>query len=299
MVFNSEWSEYISRCAVEAMLYEVSATPKPGLVDRSNSGAHKDMNFFSFLSSSAALQQFFYQCAQKGTEFDSLDTIELLRQIRGVGIEAEKKMYQATGGANTHKGLIFSLGIISAAAGKYFFNKTEYQVSIEKICRIVSDMTKGIVEQELAGAGKKDNLTHGESLYLQYGFEGIRGEVEKGFITVRRTAFPLFLKLIEEKRGGINDVLVQVLLHLMMVTEDSNVLARHDLNTLEYVRQKAAYALSLGGIYTAEGKAFIIEMDEDFIEKNISPGGCADLLAVTIMLYSLYKTGCLGKSNFL
>jgi triphosphoribosyl-dephospho-CoA synthase len=149
MTLKTELCEYISKCAVQSMLYEVTATPKPGLVDRANSGAHKDMDFFSFMSSSAVLGPFFYRCARKGVEYDSPNVEGLFHQIRGLGVEAEHKMFQATGGVNTHKGLIFSLGIICAAAGYYFLNKTEFQVSIEKICHIVSQMTKGITQREL------------------------------------------------------------------------------------------------------------------------------------------------------
>lgn len=286
MISNNNICEYISKCAVESMLYEVSATPKPGLVDRCNSGAHKDMDFFSFMSSSAALSQYFFKCAEKGLAFNSQDGMELLYQLRGIGIEAENKMYHATGGVNTHKGLIFSLGIICAAA-TCFSSDYSWPLSVEEICHKISQMTQGITERELVNIKKEGKLTSGEKLYKQYGIKGIRGEVEEGFITVRQISLPVFLELMNKNQGGINDNLVQVLLHLMTVTEDTNVLARHDLDTLQYVKVCALHALESGGILTGEGRQYIQQMDADFIERNISPGGSADLLAVTIMFYFL------------
>src|SRR5690554_5961831 len=98
--------QYISELAIKTMLFEVSTTPKPGLVDRSNSGAHKDMDFYTFMESSASLAHTFYQCALSGLEFKGKSLNELMNSLRPIGIEGEKRMYRATKGINTHKGLI-------------------------------------------------------------------------------------------------------------------------------------------------------------------------------------------------
>ena len=90
--------EKIRQKAVTSLLYEVSATPKPGLVDRLNQGAHKDMNFFSFMASSVALSPFFYLCALRGAESNDIDLDKLFNDLRPIGIEAENAMYLATGG---------------------------------------------------------------------------------------------------------------------------------------------------------------------------------------------------------
>ncbi|MCG8501823.1 MAG: triphosphoribosyl-dephospho-CoA synthase CitG [Firmicutes bacterium] len=287
MISNEDFCESLSEYAVKALLYEVSATPKPGLVDRCNAGAHKDMDFFTFMSSSAVLAHYFYKCAQKGVAFEGQDSSMLLHQLRSIGIKAERKMYQATNGVNTHKGLIFSLGIICAAAANCFSRHRQVQIPIEEICRQVAQMAKGIAERELKKTGEEKNPTYGEKLYKKYGIKGIRGEVENGFLTVRKRALPVFLDLIKFSKRGMNDILVQVLLHLMSVSEDTNIIGRHDLNTLSYVKESAAYALSRGGMFTEEGRACLRGMDAVFIRKNISPGGSADLLAVTIMFYFL------------
>lgn len=80
-----------------------------------------------------------------------------------------------------------------------------------------------------------------------------------------------------------NDILVQTLLYLMTVNEDTNIVARNNLETLEWVRRYANQILISGGMLTKEGMKVVYEMDREFIRRNISPGGSADLLAVTVM----------------
>ncbi|MFZ5969633.1 MAG: triphosphoribosyl-dephospho-CoA synthase CitG [Bacillota bacterium] len=284
---HNHFCQYISELAVRAMLYEVSATPKPGLVDRNNPGAHKDMDFYTFMASSAALSSTFYLCTKAGMDFDETDYRLLLQRIRPIGIEGEKKMFAATKGINTHKGLVFSLGILAAAVGSVFTETQSTIFDTDVLCKRVQEMTKGISEGELFQLRKKENLTYGEKLFLKYGIKGIRGEVESGFKTVRSCSLPVLRALMQDTDKTQNDIYVQVLLHLMALAEDSNVLGRHDLSTLSYVKEKAKDALSAGGIFTAEGRQKILDMDEDFIMKHISPGGSADLLAVTLILYFL------------
>lgn len=292
MLSEAELCEMIGRYAVMSLLYEVSATPKPGLVDRFNQGAHKDMDFFSFMASSAALSSYFSKCALQGAEFQGNNHRELFESLRPVGLEAEKAMFRATGGVNTHKGLIFSLGIIGAAAACCQKEKEGQSPDVEDICAKVSQMTQGLCSRELASMDKTDGLTHGEMLYKRYGFRGIRGEVESGFPTVRNFSLPVLVKLKSMKTYPLNDILVQTLLHLMAVNEDTNIAARHDKETLAYVRKYASEVLDIGGMFTPTGMKMVEEMDKEFIKRNISPGGSADLLAVTIMfdlLSTLHK----------
>jgi triphosphoribosyl-dephospho-CoA synthase len=265
------------------MIYEVSATPKPGLVDRNNSGAHNDMDFFTFMSSSASLTYTFYECALEGVNFDREDYRDLLKRIRPIGIKGEEKMFNATRGVNTHKGLIFSLGIIAAAAGNIYKETGRQVISSEEISMKIRKITKGITE-ELKEIDRKEKLTYGEKLYKKYGTKGIRGEVESGFATVLKTGLPILKRLTAKQDTHINDILVQTLLYLMIETEDSNVLGRHNLDMLNYVKKSAREAIRLGGMFSQSGKEYIYKMDKDFIEKNISPGGSADLLAVTFMI---------------
>jgi triphosphoribosyl-dephospho-CoA synthase len=275
----------IAELAIKSMNYEISATPKPGLVDRRNSGAHTDMDFFTFMSSISVLFDTFYNAALEGVKFKSHNYYELLDKLRPIGIIGEEKMYKATNGVNTHKGLIFSMGIIAAAAGNLFIEQDKKYFSADHICKRVRDITQGITNRELFNLKKDNNLTYGEKLFLSYGTIGIRGEVENGFRTVLDYGLPVIKAHTKEKK--LNNVLVQVLLNLMAETDDSNVLGRHGPDALIYVKKSAKEALKLGGAFTTQGINYIKILDKKFIDKNISPGGSADLLAVTIMLYLL------------
>lgn len=280
---NYEFCKYISRLATKALLYEVSVTPKPGLVDRNNSGAHRDMDFFTFLNSSIVLSDYFYTCAKCGIDFNGDDYSQLLESMRSVGIQAEKDMFKATQGVNTHKGLIFSIGIISIAAGLYFNKYGKVYISATEISDIVKLLAKNITI-ELNNININNKMTYGENLYLKYGVKGIRGEAETGFETVLVHSLPEFKALLKEEKH-INDILVNILLKLIVNTEDSNILGRHNSEILDYAKEKAGNALWHGGYFTSEGRLLVEEMDRSFTEKNISPGGSADLIAVTLMLY--------------
>lgn len=227
----------ISNMAIKSILYEVASSPKPGLVDRHNPGAHKDMDFFTFLSSGSVLGPYFYNCTNIGINFKGQDYTKLLIDIRPIGIKAEEDMFRATGGINTHKGMIFSLGIIAAAAGSLFKENNKKKYTSLTISNRIKLMTKGITE-ELKGAHNKENLTYGEKLFLKYGFKGIRGEVEDGFISVLKYSLPVFGRLLSEKKYHINDIMVETLIHLMANVEDSNILGRHSIDMLYYSQNR-------------------------------------------------------------
>jgi triphosphoribosyl-dephospho-CoA synthase len=266
-----------------SLLYEVSASPKPGLVDRYNQGAHKDMDIFTFMASSAALPYYFYKCARQGASFKGGDLEELFGSLRCIGLEAEKAMFKATNGVNTHKGLIFSLGVICAAAAYCMKAKGNEYVKAEQICETVTRMTRGLCLRELISIRKSGGLTHGERVFEQYGIKGIRGEVEDGFPTVRLFSLPALKRLKAMTEYSFNDILVQILLILMAKSDDSNIAARHGAKMVEYTQEYARRIIDCGGMLSSQSRRMVYEMDREFIEKNISPGGSADLLAVTIM----------------
>ena len=284
-------AEKLAALAVEAMLYEVAATPAPGLVDRVNSGAHKDMDIFTFLSSSAALSHTLGRCAEAA--FRHKGTLEeLLPLLRLIGIEGERRMLAATQGVNTQKGLLFSLGLAVAAAAWVLHAGKQPQA--EAVLAAAAEMVQGIVEAELKSlAGKKpEELTAGERLYLEYGVQGIRGEVAAALPAVRFCGLP---KLREALAAGmnVNDALVQTLLELFMTVDDTTVMNRHDVETMRgWVRQQTTAVLASGGLLAAGGRERLVEMDALFISRNVSPGGAADMLAVTWFLHCLEDWRC-------
>lgn len=274
----------IAALAQRAVLYEVSTTPKPGLVDRQNSGAHKDMDFFTFMSSSTVLYKGFYECTLRGLCFEDSDSTRLLEEIRMPGIACERAMFKVTEGVNTHKGIIFSLGILCAVVGQLYSRHGEKCFYMEEVCEGVREVAKDLTLRDFNGIEHKKVLTHGERLFKEFGFRGIRGEVESGFLTVRNSSAPLLRKWSQSKELTINDLMLEVLLGLMTESEDTNVIIRGGAESLAYVRSASKAFIEAGGMKQAGAKAELESMDMDFIDRNISPGGSADLLAVSAFL---------------
>lgn len=279
--------ETIGTTALEAMLMEAACAPAPGLVDRFNSGAHQDMNYFTFLKSSSALVPFIFRCAWAG--WNHAGTAKgLLPVLRNIGIDGEKAMYQSTHGINTQKGLLFLMGVLSAAAARTVRFK-HFDSLREAILQETAQICTGIVERELRilhTAPPRRKLTAGERLFLDYGVTGIRGEIEAGLPVIRTTGLP---SLDEAFHAGLslNDGLLHALIGIMAETQDTTILNRHDIDTLSDVQDAAKSIMAKGGMLTNEGKKEIKKLDAVYAKKRISPGGTADLLAATYFLYCL------------
>lgn len=268
----------LAELAERSLLYEVMASPKPGLVDRYNSGAHSDMDVYTFVNSAVALREYFKSFSQSGYDYDGYDYPEILKSIRQKGIEAEESMYKATGGVNTHKGIIFSMGILTSAVGSLL--REGIAPNYDTITTRSKEIAKGVTSEL-----KVDKTeTYGEKFYEEHGSGGIRAEVESGFASIEE-AYKIFSS--DVSKHSIDEVLGQTLLHLMTTVVDSNVYGRCGVEGISHVKESAAKAIELGGYYTAKGLEYVYAMDEDFIERNLSPGGCADLLAVIYFIHSV------------
>lgn len=277
--------ELIGNVATKALIAEVSTTPKPGLVDCISNGAHKDMDYQMFLDSAWAISIYFKKMAETGFLWDAT-LPELFQEIRKVGLQAEKAMFQATHGVNTHKGLIFSAGIVSAASA-YVYRKMG-RFHVPAIFQVCSAMTYDVLNKDFERIDSRNPKTNGERLYTLYGIKGIRGEVQNGFPSIQYLALPSMNKFVERNKNQ-NESNLQVLFLLMAHVNDTNVLSRHNYETLNFVKETAKKVLALGGAFTKTGRKAILELDAIFVQKNISSGGCADLLAITIMINSLSR----------
>lgn len=299
-----------------ALMAEVSATPKPGLVDLHDSGAHSDMDFDTFAASSDAIAPWITRMFETGLFWSNPNGDGLFPAIRTLGIEAEKAMFDATDGVNTHKGMIFSMGIIAAAAG-FLFAKTQH-FDAEAILETSGHLCRDLLEEDFQKIDKKNPRTHGEILYVRFGVKGIRGEAAKGFPSIRGIALPALRRfsdpeLSERARTAFvsacgsaglsensdplkNAARLNTLLSLMAEVDDTNVLIRTGPEMLIYEKEAAKRILDLGGAFSRQGLSELSLLNEEFIRLHLSPGGCADLLAVTILLHDLenfYKKACL------
>ena len=223
------------RLAHAALLRELRLTPKPGLVDRANSGAHHDMDLPMFRASAAAIAPWLAVFFQRGVAHNQLAPSAFLATLRADGLACERAMLRATQGVNTHKGSIFAFGLLCAAGGR-LAGRGDVP-DRESICAEVAALCSGLVSRELCRAN--NSQTAGERLYAQHGLTGARGEAQSGFATARSVGVPpyqlaLALGLGEER------ALLEALLHLMARNPDTNLVARGGLAGLALVQNHAA-----------------------------------------------------------
>lgn len=274
----------IAQLAQKSLIYEASLYPKPGLVTPLDSGAHRDMDYRMFIDSSLALLPCFINCFSIGMDTHKVPPTDVFCYLRQAGLQGEESMYKATMGVNTHKGAIFQLGLLCAAAGRLKALKTH--CSPVKVAYTASLYVEGIVERELKPLlSQEGSLSAGERAYCLYGIEGARGEAERAFPLVL-DALKEFEKLLFEPLS-FNAKLVQVLLFIMAKNRDSNLVQRGGIEGLTMVQELALKALETGGMKIEAGKKCIAEMEQVFVERNLSPGGSADILASVLFLKML------------
>jgi len=277
---RQERSREIAQLACRSLLYEVCVTPKPGLVDRSNSGSHRDMDIFSFMSSGSTLWPYFQDCALCGMETASETPEETFRRLRFLGRCAERDMLNATGGVNTHKGAVFTMGILCGAAGRLGWKES---LRSERLLEEAAAMARGLVRQDLSDAEENRAVTQGRRLYAQFGIAGIRGEAEAGFPTVSQAGLPVLTEGI--RRGlSVNDAACAALLAIMASAADTNLISRSSLERQQRVREEIKTVLAENPY---PDRTVLEKLDAAFIEENLSPGGSADLLAASLFLYFL------------
>lgn len=288
---QGQTSEYIAEDigmkAYYALLEEVYTTPKPGLVDLYSCGAHTDMDVHTFEKSAEALKPWFIRMAAQGYLL-TCTREELFNQIRKTGIMAEKAMFQATDGVNTHKGMIFTLGIFCAAAGRCM--KDYGEINLRTLIRVEQEMTSRVLKNELSALSFNTGecSTNGEKNFRQYGTAGIRGEALAGYPSVTEIALPVLADGIYKKKEW-NKIKIQILFALMSRVQDSNILSRKNPKVLYEVQTQAMNFLNEGGAYEEKAMEKLFLMDAEYIRKNISAGGCADLLATCIFLAMICK----------
>lgn len=251
----------IAHLATQALQAELDTTPKPGLVDKDNNGAHRDMDYALMQHSIDTLHPYFVKLALLG----SADALPSHTAIRDAGIEAEKAMLSATNGVNTHKGALFSMGLAVVAAAH------------EKDTDSLQTTIKA-----LAASFPDTNGTHGsKAKLLSKGTTAIKGALDnarEGYEMLFAEWLPFY---IERRKERDAHTLHKTLLRIMCDLDDTNVIYRTDLATAEEVKQEARALLD------SFSKAALKDMDRHYTTRNISPGGAADMLSLTIFIGSI------------
>ena len=277
-------SKQLANFAMQAILYEITLSPKPGLVDFQTSGAHRDMDYFTFIDSSAAIFPYFQEIAELGYNYKGEINLAL-PLIRNIGLAMESDMFVATHGVNTQKGNIFLMGI-ALFTSAYVINKCE-KFDISMFSVTAAQIGAQLMDEFDIPTEKK---SHGQVCVEKYGKEiagGARFEVASGFATVINYGLPV---LDNEDISNFNALekqnkLLDVLLSLMAHNNDTNILYRSSLNVLEEMKLLAQKVLD--STNKNEKSENFNNLTQFCNVQNISPGGSADLLAIVVFLDKL------------
>jgi triphosphoribosyl-dephospho-CoA synthase len=272
VVHRSQRSKRLASLAREALIAEAELTPKPGLVDRRGSGAHHDLSLALMMRSANAIEPYFgamASCSQ-GQIIDC----NLRSQLAAIGRNAERAMYQATQGSNSHKGAIWILGLLVAGA---------IRAPGENAREIVA--AAGAIAR-LPDRAQPKLLTHGDIVRNRYGAGGARMEASTNFPHVIKCGLPM-LRAQRARKYPEEICRLEALLSLMAELDDTCVLYRGGVEALSLVKAGAQAVLDAGGHSNADGRQRLRALDRELLARHVSPGGSADLLAATIFLDAL------------
>lgn len=270
----------IAHLATQALQAELDTTPKPGLVDKDNNGAHRDMDYVLMQRSIDTLHPYFVKLALLGCA----DALPTHTSIRDVGIEAERAMLSATNGVNTHKGALFSMGlaVVAAAHEERKIAANEEQILKERNGGEDVLVSLQTTIKALAASFPDTSGTHGsKAKLLSKGTTAIKGALDnarEGYEMLFAEWLPFY---IERRKERDAHTLHKTLLRIMCDLDDTNVIYRTDLATAEEVKLESRALLD------NFSKAALKNMDRHYTTRNISPGGAADMLSLTIFIGSI------------
>lgn len=268
-------SRLIGRIAVRSLHAELVLYPKPGLVSPNDSGAHKDMDSATMMRGLVSLRHYFVSLAGAGERSAPLS------ELRRLGVAAETSMLDATGGVNTHRGAIFSLGLFAAAAARTH----ALRMPVNAV-NLRSTLAFWRTDLAVVGATPRRVPSHGSWVADNYGATGARGEARAGFPSVFERALPALRHAVvngaDERAARLHAFFV-----LLASVDDTNVLYRGGEGALERVQHSAAQFLAMGSVFAAGWNRRAEALHRYCCEVGVSPGGCADLLAATVFAHEV------------
>lgn len=270
----------IGHLASMALQAELDTTPKPGLVDRNDNGAHCDMDHALMQRSIQALHPYFVRLAQLGF----IGKQPCHDEIVNIGIEAEREMFKATGGVNTHKGALFSIGLATVAlAGESFCRITQAERCGTMAYNDVNSKQIQSLSNSIASLARlfpDTNGTHGSKAKANNILKGALDNAREGYTQLFKAWLPFYIDRIAE---GDNYALHKTLLRIMCDLDDTNIVYRTSMETMQEVKTEARQMLDASrNIVNFE--AALQAMNTDYIHRNISPGGSADMLSLVVFL---------------
>ncbi len=263
--------DHIGALATASLLAELYTWPKPGLVSHMDNGSHTNMSARSFEASADALAPFFAELAAAGRA--NADMLVL----REIGMRAECAMLAATKGVNTHRGAIFGLGLLCAAAGACGQRAPAADLATAVRIRWGEAILSGPIPLR----------SHGTQAWLQFGAGGARAQAAAGFPHVLEVALPALGLARSIAPSDPEAWRVQTFFAVLATLEDTNLLFRGGADGLRFARNAAADFLAQGGIAHPLWRNHAAAVHQDFVSLRLSPGGCADVLAMALFLDAL------------
>jgi triphosphoribosyl-dephospho-CoA synthase len=270
--------DHLSSVAAAALLAELETWPKPGLVSHVDSGSHADMDASTFKASARAITPFYGHLAVAGAAGSGMD------RLREIGMAAERAMLAATGGVNTHRGAIFGLGLLCAAAGAAWSGTERAGLYWH------ANALGATVRQRWGQAIMRGPIplhSHGTNALRRFGAGGARAQAAAGFphaLEVGLPALRLGRRLAPDDPEAAR---VQGFFAILASMEDTNLLHRGGAAGLRYAQEAAAEFLGQGGVEQAGWRERGAAVHRAFVARHLSPSGCADLLAITLFLDAL------------
>ena len=257
----------IAHLASDALRTELNTTPKPGLVDQHDNGAHSDMDMELMNRSIDALHPYFIQLARLGSDCGERYELPEAQVVRNIGLDAEKAMLTATGGVNTHRGALFSIGLFALAAG--WCTARDEVISSKQLREIV---------MQVAGQFSPTAGTHGNEAVNAHRVTGALDLAQAGYEPLFNEWLPAYRSYLADDSATASH---RLLLLIMSQLDDTNVIHRAGYEQAQHVKREARELLDN---YSTHGME---QMNRDYIALNISPGGSADMVALTLFIHSI------------
>ena len=278
----------LARFATDALIEEAHATPKPALVDRRGSGAHRDLNLAVMERSAYALEPTFAALARASQ--GKRPSAALRTELAAIGRAGEAAMMRATQGSNAHRGAIWIVGLLVAGATISGEVAGMQSMAAESICSTAAHIAC-FPDRDAPLAP-----SNGTRVRMRYGVGGARREAQEGFPHVLRIGLPA---LHAARRRGIGESAARIdtLLAIMTTLDDTCLLHRAGVPALTAAKSGAEEVLTLGGSSTPSGQAALARLESRLLAFNASPGGAADLLAATLFMDRLAPSCADGRTQ--
>jgi triphosphoribosyl-dephospho-CoA synthase len=281
----TDLSALLGTLARQALIAEAVLTPKPGLVDRRGSGSHTDLSLTLMRRSAFAIEPFIRHMAFQSMNEDPCP--RLRTTLAAIGRAAENAMLRATNGSNTHKGAIWTLGLLAAAAAINQTRADRFSFDAVVIARTAGLIASFDDSYESAPNAKRQTpnalLSHGQLVAKRFGATGARGEAMQGFPHIIHMGLPM-LRAKRRARASESIARLDALLSIMTHLDDTCLLYRGGQAALHATQQGAAAVIAAGGADSPHGRERLLALDRRLLELGVSPGGSADLLAGTLFL---------------